>query len=122
MPKLVPFSQHEAILLLDAYLETLGSDQPKQQIVKRVSDDLRTMATNQGVKIDDVYRNTNGISFQMASMESAYKGRTVMKPATRLFTETVKLYRENREKYNQLLKEAKSMIANHQTTEEAFAS
>ena len=74
MPRLVPFSQHEAVLLLDAYLETLGSNQSRQQIVQRVSDDLRTMATNQGIEIDDIYRNTNGISFQMASMESAYKG------------------------------------------------
>ncbi len=80
------------------------------------------MATNQGVEIDEIYRNTNGISFQMASMESAYKGQTIMKPATRLFCETVKLYREDRAKYNQLLKEAKSMVANQQTTEEAFAS
>ena len=80
------------------------------------------MAINQGIEIDDVYRNTNGISFQMASMESAYKSQTIMKPATRLFTETVKLYREDRAMYNQLLKEAKSMVANQQTTEESFAA
>jgi hypothetical protein len=58
----------------------------------------------------------------MASMESAYKGQTIMKPATRLFCETVKLYREDRAKYNQLLKEARSMVANQQTTEESFAA
>ena len=122
MAKHIPFSQHEAVLLLDAYLETRSSDQPRQQVVKRVSDDLRAMATNQVIEIDEIYRNTNGISFQMASMESAFIGQTVMKPATRLFTETVKLYREDRTAYEKLLKEAKSMVANQQTTEEAFAS
>ena len=122
MAKQIPFSQHEAALLLDAYLETLKSNQPRHQIVQRVSDDLRVMAINQGLEIDDVFRNTNGITFQMASMESAYKGQTVMKPATRLFTETVKLYREDRTAFERLLKEAKSMVANQQTTEEAFAS
>ena len=49
-------------------------------------------------------RNVNGISFQMASMESAYRGETIMKPATRLFKEIVDLYRNNRNEYEILLK------------------
>jgi hypothetical protein len=110
MAKLIPFSQHEAVLLLDAYLNSIATGQPRLQVVKKVSSDLRRIAINRGIEIDDVYRNVNGIHFQMASMESAYLGRTVQKPATKLFTQTVALFLENRDEYNKFLKEARSMI------------
>ena len=94
MAKLIPFSQHESVLLLDAYLNSIATGQPRLQAVKKVSADLRRIAINRGIEIDDVYRNVNGIHFQMASMESAYLGRTVQKPATKLFTQTVALFWE----------------------------
>lgn len=106
MAKLIPFSQHEAVLLLDAYLNSIATGKPRLQAVKKVSADLRRSAINNGIEIDDVYRNVNGIHFQMASMESAYLGRTVQKPATKLFTQTVALFRENRDEYDKILKEA----------------
>lgn len=102
---------YEAIILLDGYLESFQKKEPKRRIVKRISVELREMAVNRGVEIDDIYRNENGISYQIQSMESAYEGRKVYVPATKLFVETVDLYRNDREKYLELLKEAKSMIA-----------
>lgn len=110
MAKLIHFSQHEAVLLLDAYLNSIATGKPRLQAVKKVSADLRRSAINNGIEIDDVYRNVNGIHFQMASMESAYLGRTVQKPATKLFTQTVALFRENRDEYDKILKEARSMV------------
>ena len=110
MAKLIPFSQHEAALLLDAYLNSVATGQPRLQAIKKVSADLRRLAINRSIEIDDVYRNVNGIHFQMASMESAYLGRTVQKPATKLFTKTVVLFRKNRDEYDKFLKEARSMV------------
>jgi hypothetical protein len=80
------------------------------------------MAINNGMEIDDIFRNENGISFQMQSMESAYCGRTVMKPATLLFTEIVTLYNENRGEYEKLLKEARTMIDGKLNYKETFSS
>lgn len=102
------FTEQEAALLLDAYLTTVDGTQSWSIAVEKCSEDLRRMAINGGLQIDEVYRNTNGISSQMARMESAFEGRTIVKPATRLFTEMVSLYREDRSKYEELLKEAKS--------------
>ena len=82
---------YEAVILLDGYLEVLQTNQPKAQIVRRVSADLRRMAVNRGIEIDDIYRNENGISYQIQSMDSAYRGEKVYVPATRLFAETVSL-------------------------------
>ncbi len=81
---------------------------------------LRQIAMNAGMVIDDIYRNVNGISFQMASMESAYQGHTIMKPATRLFTEIVLLYRNDAARYQQLLKEAKGMACTNTDNEAVF--
>ena len=78
------------------------------------------MAKNNGLEIDDIYRNENGISFQMRSMESAYCGKTIMKPATQLFNDVVTLYRTNRSEYEKILKEAKAMVDGKQTTEDRF--
>lgn len=111
MPRQVPFTEYEAALLLDAYLKTLSGEKGRMESVRDCSMQLRQMALNAGSEIDDIYRNVNGISFQMASMESAYQGHTIMKPATRLFTEIVLLYRNDVARYQQLLKEAKGMAS-----------
>lgn len=89
MASKVPWSRQEAAILLDGYIKLQNGGLPRLRIIKQVSIDLRKMAVNNGVEIDDIFRNENGISFQMQSMESAYCGRTVTKPATQLFKEIV---------------------------------
>lgn len=111
---------YEAVILLDGYLEWLNTNQPKTKIIKRISADLRRMATNRGTEIDDIYRNEKGISYQIQSIDSAYKGKKVYVPATRLFEETIELYRTDAERYIEILEEAKSMVAAKQNNKEAF--
>ena len=111
---------YEAVILLEGYLETLQGIQSKSQIIKRISADLRRMAINRGVEIDDVYRNENGISYQIQSMDSAFKGQKVYVPATKLFTDAVTLYRTDNEEYQKILGEAKGMITIKQSNREAF--
>ena len=101
---------YEAVILLEGYLETLQGIQSKSKIIKRTSADLRRMAVNRGVEIDDVYRNENGISYQIQSMDSAFKGQKVYAPTTKLFTDAVTLYRADNERYQKILGEAKGMI------------
>ena len=91
---------YEAVILLDGYLEMHQTKTPKKRMVKIISDKLRNMAVNRGITIDDVYRNENGISYQIQSMDSGYK---VYVPATKLFVEAVDIYRKNPEKYIKLL-------------------
>ena len=122
MARQAPFTEYEAVLLLDAYLRTVSGDVSRRDAVKNCSDALRRMAINKGIEIEDAYRNTGGISFQMASMESAYRGMTITKPATKLFAETVSMYRNDRKKYEGLLKEAKLMADGKHNGEAAFMS
>ena len=103
------WSKYEAAILLDGYLEVLNGKLSRKDAVVRVSRDLRQMAVRQGIAIDDVYRNENGIHFQMKSMESAWQGHTVSKPATRLFSEVADLYKNDRHEFETILSEAKAM-------------
>lgn len=114
MGRLMPFTRHEAVLLLDGYLRIKLQGIPDAEIVKQVSSDLRKMAINRGMTIDERYRNINGIRFQMERMMSAYKGRTIHVSKTRLFEEIVALYRDNRAEYDRLLKEARLIVENKQ--------
>ena len=118
----VAFTRHEAVLLLDAYLKVLYGELTRTDSVKDCSRMLRLMAINSGVEIDDTYRNVSGISLQMASMESAYQERTIVKPASRLFTEIANLFKNNNMEYQRLLTEAKDLAETKQNNEEAFLS
>ena len=55
--KLPKWDIYEAVILLDGCLDVQRANQPKMQIVKRVSEDLRRMAVNRGIGIDNIYRN-----------------------------------------------------------------
>lgn len=102
---------YEAVVLLDGYLGVQNKNASRSKVIESVSKDLRLMAVNQGIKIDDIYRNRNGISYQIQSMDSAFQGHKVYIPATKLFQEAVRMYREERLKYEETLKKARDMIA-----------
>lgn len=122
MSRQIPFTRHEAVLLLDTYLSVQERHIARMEAVRQCSDALRSMAINNGLTIDDAYRNRRGISFQMASMESAFQGKTITVPATRLFIDTVELYRAHNMQYHQLLKEAKDMANQNQDNKDMFMS
>lgn len=102
---------YEAVILLDGYLEVKNKNMSRSKIIENVSKDLRKMAINQGIEIDDIYRNRNGISYQIQSMDSAFQGHKIYVPATKLFKETVRIYREEQVKYEEILRKARYMIA-----------
>lgn len=82
MARQVSFTIYESVLLLDFYLKTLSGEVARIAAIKSCSQALRQMAVNSSLVIDETYRNVNGISFQMSSMESAYQGKTIRKPAS----------------------------------------
>ncbi len=85
MPRQEQWDIHEAVILFRWIASMPRKIITRKDAILSVSKRLRRMAENRGVNIDDIYRNVNGILFQMSSMESALAGHTIMKPATRLF-------------------------------------
>ena len=120
MSKPIPFSEYEAAILLDAFLKVEGGEIDRQEAIINCSQELRKMAESQGKAIDDTYRSVAGITFQIASMESAYRGKTIMKPATTLFVHIVDLFRTKPKEYERILQVAKGMTGSITNYESEF--
>ena len=107
----IPWDIEEAVLMLDMLLKSIDGKLTRKEAIRQVSEKLRRRAVNRGITIDDIFRNENGITFQMSALEVAYTGRkTKLKQPTKLFVETVNLYRNNRELYEEILKEAENVV------------
>ena len=92
-------------------LKSLDGKLTRKEAIRQVSEKLRRRAVNRGIEFDDIFRNENGITFQMSALEVAYTGKkTKLKQPTKLFVETVNLYRNNRELYEEILKEAENVV------------
>ena len=117
------WDRDEALILFDGLLSVLNGEQPRLRAVKAVSEELRKRAVNKGIEIDDVFRNTNGISMQMGVMEYIYTdGKHGLKKSSMptLFQEVVNLYKFDRPTYERLLKEARKLPENKSVKDEYF--
>lgn len=107
----IPWDIEEAVLMLDMLLKSLDGKLTRKEAIRQVSEKLRKRAVNRGIEIDDIFRNENGITFQMSALEVAYTGiKTKLKQPAKLFVETANLYRNHRELYEKILKEVENEI------------
>lgn len=107
----IPWDIEEAVLMLDVLLKSLEGKLTRKEAIHQVSEKLRRRAVNRGIEIDEIFRNENGITFQMSALEVAYTGiKTKLKQPSKLFVETVNLYRNHRELYEIILKEAENVV------------
>lgn len=65
MAERILWDEYEAAILLDALIQVLNGTISRSDAVSAVSAELRRRARRKGLKIDDVFRNENGISWQM---------------------------------------------------------
>lgn len=107
----IPWNIEEAVLMFDLLLKSLDGKLTRKEAIRQVSEKLRRRAVNRGIAIDDIFRNENGITFQMAALEAAYTGtKAKLKQPTKLFIETVNLYKIHRELYEEILKGAANVV------------
>lgn len=100
----IPWSEDEAIIIVDAFYQFKNGNIKRTEAVKNVSERLRNMALHKGLEIDDVYRNTNGISMQMATLEHIYsEGKSGLRSGSKLFREVMNLYVENKHLFQEKL-------------------
>ena len=66
----VPWDKYEAALLLNYCIRIEKGEISKAEAISTVSQMLRNRAIRKGYEIDDVFRNENGISMQISSMNA----------------------------------------------------
>ncbi len=103
------FDIYDSVLLLEAYLNAVQNRLSLNSTVKPLSLILRQMATNRGTQIDDAFRSEKGLNYQIRCMDAADTAKKTSCVPSRLFIDTVVLYKNNRARYDALLAEAKSI-------------
>ncbi len=61
----IPWDEHEEAILLDACLAVIGNKTSRADAILKVSNTLREKAVRNGIVIDSIYCNENGISMQI---------------------------------------------------------
>lgn len=123
MAERILWDEYEAAILLDALIQVLNGTISRSDAVSAVSAELRRRARRKGLKIDDVFRNENGISWQMSAMEyNLTDGESGHEKGSDLFRSVVQLYKTDPQAYQALLREARAPIPEQKSVRDAFVS
>lgn len=99
------WNRHESALLLEGCLK-VEHGEDRKKIVKELSKTLRKMGEIAGCSIDEIFRNENGIAWQMKRMDIALSGKVSDVKPNKVFLEVASLYKRNVEEFYALLNEA----------------
>ena len=93
----IPWNKYETAILIEASLQVIENKKKKREVISSASKALRQMAINQGFQIDDLYRNTNGISMQMTIMISVIEDKeSPLHSSPKIFNEVANLYKNDK--------------------------
>lgn len=111
MPERVGWDQYEIALLIEACELENTNSKSKSELVHTLSECLRKRATRNGVVVDALFRNENGISLQMTKMQYLLTdGIKGLPGASKLFEKIAVLWKKDKETFNEILDEAKKQI------------
>lgn len=106
----IPWNKYETAILIEASLQVIENKKKKREVISSASKALRQMAINQGFQIDDLYRNTNGISMQMTIMISVIEDKeSPLHSSPKIFNEVANLYKNDKSSFDKILQEAKAI-------------
>lgn len=112
MKRQPPWDQFEVALLVDAYIRITENGKNKKQVLQELSKRLRRKAQNEGLIIDDTFRNLNGMMWQIGYVECAFKKTGYGKHMpSKLFQYIVDMYQNHKDEFD-LIYESAICISN----------
>ena len=109
MPIRIPWDDYEIALMFEVY-QKMADGMTLNVAAQELSKQLRQKAINQGIEIDDVFRNTNGMVFYLKRTEYLFtNGKSGMSGAQKNVVKMFELYQQNPLAYQQILMEARRM-------------
>jgi hypothetical protein len=104
------WDKYEVALLIEAFL-AIEDGADKILTLENLSSKLREMARIDGFDVDDRFRNLNGMQWQLGYIKLILKGAELKnRKAPKIFLEGVQIYKEHRDIYLELLREAYEKI------------
>lgn len=105
------WDKYEVALLIEAYQNIKQGRVDRNTALVALSQNLRQIAINEGLEIDDTFRNLNGMQWQMGFIERAFIGEDYeSRTPPRIFIEMVATFNENQAEFQAILDEAHSKI------------
>ena len=124
MAQRVPWDMSEAVIMLNALIAAREGRMSRKDAIVAVSSELRSRAKRNGIKVDDIFRNVNGITLQMSTMEYILTdGEKGMKKSSmpKLFQDAVAMYQNDRATYEKMLREARNVPDTKSIQDQYFA-
>ena len=87
----IPWNEFEAVLLVEACSKVISGEASKSDVIPDLSCRLRERMINQGLEVNDTYRNENGIALQLSAMQYNDKWRKWIAWRKCLFTKMATL-------------------------------
>lgn len=104
----IPWNEFEAVLLVEACSKVISGEASKSDVIPDLSCRLRERMINQGLEVNDTYRNENGIALQLSAMQYIMtNGENGLPGGSALFAKMATLWLEDRESFD-----SKLLIAN----------
>lgn len=100
------WDKYEVALLIESVMKIHQGIVSRDDELHKLSNLLRKRAQNLGQIIDDKFRNYNGMSLQVASIESLLLPDRAPRHYSRLFDEMVALYNSDSMRFEAILTEA----------------
>lgn len=102
-----PFDIQEAVILLDVYLLEKRNHLKRAEAACIASGHLRRLAVRRGMTVSDSFRSPIGLQNRLRSIGGIYEGKeSLSAPGTEAFREAVALYKNDRQRYQQILHDA----------------
>ncbi len=105
------WDKYEVALLIEAYQNIKKGRVDKNTALVALSQNLRQIAKNEGLEIDDTFRNMNGMQWQLGFIERAFIGEDYeSRTPPKIFMEMVAVYNKNQQEFQAILEEAHQKI------------
>ncbi len=110
------WDKYEVALLISAYVRIKSGKEEKIAELKRLSEKLRKKAENEGLVIDDTFRNLNGMQWQLGFVDCAFNNKSFgTHSPSKMFRKMVDMYQNEREHFDEILQ-----IAEAKTIQEEY--
>ena len=106
----IKWDEYEVALLVHYYCKIQEGAISFEDAIIELSDRLRKKAIRKGLQIDNIYRNTNGMSMKLGNMQYLFtNGQKGLDCYSIMDKEIYEIYKNDNEKYQQILKKALEM-------------
>lgn len=100
----IPWNEQEKAILMDSLADVLQKKVDRKAAIQKVSKKLREMAVENGIVIDEKYRNENGIALQMGKLEYVFtRGKSGIQTEAGWYFDIVELYENRQKEFEQTL-------------------